>query len=290
MLCDTCINQLIKSYEFMMKVHAAEERLVAYELNLKNKSDNEIIEMEFLVEEDTENIELNQNSNNCNQIESIDVEPVIENIECELVAENTIETVDVVSIIDENLDIIEHDIVEPAKNTKSLKQRKIKNKSINKTLAKGKYCIAMPRFVIKNQHQSLFETDYNSSIEIKTMDVEAIEIKYNDLKNITKDMEIIEDPLNSTKNITYSCKYCPKAYSTTNHLILHARKCHLCQFCLKGFVKTFDLFAHIHEMHSYFDCLLCTKNFTKNSSLRSHLKRNHDISMPANVSLVSINI
>lgn len=289
MLCDSCINQLIKSYEFMMKIHSAEDRLQTFELNLKNQTENSEnnIEMEYLIEEvDADNNELIQAQNNCSSsiVESHDdvVEILIEN-----------SNIDESNVIIEQ-DVNEYEIIKTVKNPKSPKKRKIEKKSISEKPANGKFCLAIPRFVIKNQ-PSAIETDYYESNTVKIMDVEPVEVQYDDLQNITKDMEFIVEEAdvdvnlqNSTNNIIYSCKYCPKAYSTVNHLILHTRKCHLCQFCLKGFEKTCDLFSHNHEMHSNFYCYICSKYFTKNSSLRAHLTRSHDISLPANVSLLSI--
>lgn len=172
---------------------------------------------------------------------------------------------------------------------KSAKKRSSPKKTPTTT---GKYCIALPRFVFTQQSPNETMDDSGaSSKRTKVLDVEAVEIKYGDLQDIPKDIDIVDSDNDSIETPIYACKYCPKAYSTQNHLILHTRKCHLCQYCLQGFVQIADLHAHNKEAHSEFDCYVCpAKKFYSSSSLRGHMKRNHGISLPVHVSLLSINI
>lgn len=85
----------------------------------------------------------------------------------------------------------------------------------------------------------------------------------------------------------YQCKYCPKAFAGPYHLMVHTRKSHQCQYCLSAFVKVTDLYKHVKETHNSFDCLLCGRIFRTNGNLRQHMRKNHDVFLPAHVSLLN---
>lgn len=127
--------------------------------------------------------------------------------------------------------------------------------------------------------------DYNGQTT-KTLNIGAVQLT--DAFNFdSHSIDHLKDEVNGDDEI-YSCKYCPKAFSSKFHLVVHTRKSHLCQFCLKSFAKPAELHFHVKETHNKFDCNICTKSFINNGNLRSHLRNTHNIKLPANVSLIKM--
>lgn len=188
------------------------------------------------------------------------------------------------------------DEIRKYKYSKKIKQNELDTNCIP-------HYIAVPQFNISNQivkSSGLDEENSNNLVDglvtlstpcptttIKTLDVTAVRVNRNsvisfDPKDINSDSEM------ESERSMYMCKYCPKAFSTSHHLILHTRKSHVCQYCLEGFGKITELQRHVKQHHRKFDCAICMKEFGSNSNLRAHMKRKHSIICPPNVCLMSM--
>lgn len=141
---------------------------------------------------------------------------------------------------------------------------------------------AIPQFIISADKTEFIEME--NSKNIKTMSISTI--VPNRLDDFADFYSFIEHDDRNDETI-YKCKYCPKAFSTAEHLILHNRKVHLCQHCLEPFAMTSDLSKHTKEVHRAFDCLICDKSFRSNGNLRQHMRNNHSIYLPAQVTLMA---
>lgn len=144
--------------------------------------------------------------------------------------------------------------------------------------------LMVPQFVITEQPAKSPANDPC----IKHLDLICVRVTVAALKrlNLSDVATNLADHPVSPKSI-FMCKLCPKAYASSHHLILHTRKSHICQFCLRSYAQTDHLFEHIRTEHVLFACPLCAKQFQCNSNLRSHLKRTHDIQLPAHMSLMT---
>lgn len=197
---------------------------------------------------------------------------------------------------------------QPAKRKRSVRnstKTSPKDKQIATT--SGNYQnVALPHFVISNNSQSEEDDDIESNMNMsdviidesmrkqkfKTMSVSAFKLNAdgdsnsNDLHNLDKLCS--PSPSQDDGRSIFKCTYCPKAFSTPYHLMIHTRKSHVCQHCLQGFDKPTDLYKHIKEKHNQFECLLCGRVFKSNSNLRQHMRKMHSIFLPAHVSLLNL--
>ena len=90
------------------------------------------------------------------------------------------------------------------------------------------------------------------------------------------------------ENEIIQCKYCEKAFTIEHHSMVHLRKSHLCSLCLKCFKKSKDLNSHV-KTHNSFTCIYCKqthKTFHSNALYKVHLKKNHNIQLPAHLNLI----
>ncbi|XP_058443838.1 uncharacterized protein LOC131425743 [Malaya genurostris] len=92
----------------------------------------------------------------------------------------------------------------------------------------------------------------------------------------------------SESNGIFYCTDCPKAFSAAYHLLVHTRSTHLCQYCLKHFDNVSDRNKHIREEHKTFKCSICNFQTHYATNLRAHLKKNHEVSLPAHVSILQV--
>lgn len=162
-----------------------------------------------------------------------------------------------------------------SENKKSPKMHKTDNP--NETIFK----FSIPQFIISSDKTEFINLE-NSEF-IKTMNI--TKIIPNSIDEYSEFYSFIEEDERNAETI-YKCKYCPKAFSTGDHLIVHNRKVHLCQHCLEPFSLTSDLSKHTKEMHQTFDCLICDRSFRSNGNLRQHMRNNHSIFLPAQVTLM----
>lgn len=160
--------------------------------------------------------------------------------------------------------------------------------------------VALPQFVISSkkfvtQNNHLDGTDViddgttDTKTAVRTLDVNMVQLTGSDAENLNFDcIQPVHQTDEDNGTSMYACKYCPKAFSTSYHLILHSRKSHVCQFCLKGFPKVAELHRHVKETHNEFECPFCDRVFVCNSNLRAHIRRTHNVRLPANVSLMTL--
>ncbi|XP_059622656.1 zinc finger and BTB domain-containing protein 6-like isoform X2 [Phlebotomus argentipes] len=120
---------------------------------------------------------------------------------------------------------------------------------------------------------------------LKMLDVTGVMISLENHRGVLQQQVIQTD---EDKEDMFLCRYCPKSFSTAHHLMMHTRKSHVCQFCLQGFAKLDDLHMHIEQEHVKFECHFCPREFSCNNNLRSHLKKTHGVTLPAYVSLITV--
>lgn len=161
--------------------------------------------------------------------------------------------------------------------------------------------IALPHFIIANaefdEHEIQDTLGIRPDVDEDDDSQESYRKKIKTLKpsavippDLAKINELCMSPMeidNDTQSI-FKCSHCPKAFSSSHHLMIHMRKSHMCQYCLSTFSKINDLYSHVKEMHKTFDCLLCSKEFQSNGNLRQHMRKNHSIFLPAHISLLNI--
>lgn len=133
--------------------------------------------------------------------------------------------------------------------------------------------------------------------QFRTMDVFARRLSHIGLQRVA---QLIDQPVSAVvpadagdgtpaPSIVYMCTYCTKAFATTHHLMVHTRKNHVCQFCMRTFGRPSELHLHMREAHRTvrYLCALCERDFRGNSNLRFHMKHTHMVSLPASWSLLS---
>lgn len=160
-------------------------------------------------------------------------------------------------------------------------------------IALPQYVISSKTFVTRNEPidgVDLVDDDTkDTTTAVRTLDVNMVRLSGSDAENLNFDsIQPVHKTEEDNGTTMYVCKYCPKAFSTSYHLILHSRKSHVCQFCLQGFPKVAELHRHVKEAHNEFDCPFCDRVFVCNSNLRAHIRRTHNVSLPANVSLMTL--
>jgi hypothetical protein len=102
------------------------------------------------------------------------------------------------------------------------------------------------------------------------------------------DFSFLEDASKDETDIMYTCKYCPRAFTSAYHLLQHVRNTHLCALCLTCFKKFPDLCNHVKSFHINVSCPFCDRVSPNSSSFRNHLKKTHSVNLPANISVVPI--
>lgn len=275
-LCQSCIDSLVAAYEFVQKVKLSDQRF----------------ESEFLVE---------------------DANAAIVNLtDCD---DN-----DLVGILeaDDVLDVEKIAFKRSRKYRKTDdtagKRAKRRNSPKKSTQVDAPVNFALPHFVITsnatdeettNDADEQFAENATNPLEIldddtttgyanelsptrnnvKTLKTSAVVTS--NLQEITDLCAITIDGDHNSESI-YQCKYCPKAFAGPHHLMIHTRKSHQCQYCLTAFAKVTDLSKHVKETHNTFSCLLCGRVFRSNGNLRQHMRKNHEVFLPAHVSLINV--
>lgn len=292
MLCDDCVEQLIATYEFVNKLIKSEEIFVEQSNEAQrtlpastpptvvtDKTDE--YEMVYINNEMELNKELYANA------ENVADELAKENTVNDIVEEQILEIdVDMVGA-DENIHITDVQPQKPTKKSLSLLKKNYTDKSDNiaGNLQRSNVFVTVPQYTVNTQIVD-DECDSIQSKTIKTIDVSAIRIAQNHIPDCdeieTDDKEYVSD------SIMYMCQYCPKAFSTSHHLLVHTRKSHVCLYCCAGFNKVIDLHKHVKEEHNKFGCPLCAKEFNSNSNLRAHIKRVHNVKLPSHMGFLTV--
>lgn len=183
---------------------------------------------------------------------------------------------------------------------------KKKSKSMSSTVklnAKNCQNVALPQFTITGSLLSENDDDeigidlntgdiidISQRQKVKTMDISAVKLigadsNSTNLNNLNK---FCAAPTADGTSTIFKCKHCPKAFATPYHLMIHTRKSHVCQHCLAAFEKPTDLYKHIKDKHNTFECLICSRIFKSNSNLRQHMRKTHEVFLPAHVSLLNV--
>lgn len=261
MLCGNCANHLASAYDFAMKVSQSDKRFADMNMHTElfdESSSSKIIE--YVDDTELSNPEMVQIRD--------DAGP--SNFD-ELFDENIITVTD---------DMEEDNYVIKAPST-GLK-RQLSDSDQNNY-------VSIPQYTITSQQQDIdvisdiFSTkEQTPPLNVKTVSVAAMHVTSD---NFDFNASLVD--YENDKDSMYLCQYCPKAFASSHHLIVHTKKSHVCQFCLQGFRLSTDLYEHIRT-HKDFRCHICKKNFNSNSNLRSHLRKIHNLKLPSNVSLLTL--
>lgn len=300
-LCESCTETLVNAYSFSERIRLADER---YLNSIRSTQETEL--------EDTEshNVDIIRIAE---QFESDEADALFkyeqDNIELLEVYTDSSEpeakkTIQIQNKFIKNLPK-KRQIMKLTKTTSPPKVAKSsKNTSLN---------IALPKFVITSESNSddedngepldSYQDDERVSKpvnKIKTLNISAVVLSKEIMENESVDLQDIcssSAGITELKTVTdgddsaqsiYKCKYCPKAYASAHHLMMHTRKVHMCQYCLAVFEKVSDLYKHSKETHKTFNCLMCDCVFRSNGNLRQHMRSYHSIFLPAYVSLLSV--
>lgn len=262
MICANCANRLAEAYDFAMKVSESDKRFV----------------------------DLFDESSTSKIIEYVDEVEYISNPEIIQIKEQTEMTeISNVDELDDSITVSDHDNQEYVDDNYVVKTARLTRKRLSDSDS-GNY-VAVPQYTITTQRQELDMSDIffpnkdqTTPVIVKTVDVAAVQVSSDNLD--FNDSFMCKDYDNDA-NSMYLCKYCPKAFASSHHLIVHTKKSHVCQFCLQGFRHATDLYEHIRT-HKDFKCHVCKKRFNTNSNLRSHLRKIHNLKLPANTSLLTL--
>ncbi|KAJ6626785.1 putative transcription factor Ovo-like 1 [Pseudolycoriella hygida] len=259
MICTNCASRLASAYDFAMKVSESDKRFV----------------------------ELYDESSSSKIIEYVDDMEFISNTEIDQV--NEMAEIPCVNEFDDSVTVSENGEEDDAENNYVIKTARVERKRLSDS--ENANYVAVPQYTITTQPQDVdvsdmfLSKDRATPLIVKTVDVAAVHVTSDNLE--FNDSLMCKDYEND-KNSMYVCKYCPKAFASSHHLIVHTKKSHLCQFCLQGFQHSTELYEHIRT-HKDFRCHICKKQFNTNSNLRSHLRKIHNLKLPANTSLLTLN-
>lgn len=254
MICSNCANRLAEAYDFAMKVSESDKRFV----------------------------DLFDETNTSKLIEYVDEVEFVSNPE--IIQINEVTEITNTEGLDDNIIVSDHDNLDHTDNNYVIKTARPIRKRLSED---NSNYVAVPQYTITTQHQEddisdiYLSKDRSTPLIVKTVDVSAIHITSDNL-DFTDSMDYEND-----KDSMYMCKYCPKAFASSHHLIVHTKKSHVCQFCLQGFRLSAELYEHIRT-HKDFRCHICKKQFNTNSNLRSHLRKIHNLKLPANTSLLTL--
>ncbi|XP_037031247.1 transcriptional regulator ovo [Bradysia coprophila] len=258
MICANCANRLASAYDFAMKVSDSDKRFVDL---FDESSVSKIIEC---------------------------VDEVESAVSPQIVQFNEMADISNVDELDDSITVSDHDQQDYDESCYVVKTGRTMQNRLSEGI--GNY-VAVPQYTITTQPQevdmsdiSLLSKDRTTPVIVKTVDVAAVHIASDNLD--FNDSFLCKDYEND-KDSMYMCKYCPKAFASSHHLIVHTKKSHVCQFCLKGFRLPTELYEHIRT-HKDFRCHICKKPFNTNSNLRSHLRKIHNLKLPANTSLLTL--
>lgn len=209
MICGTCANRLASAYDFAMIVSESDKRFV----------------------------DLFDDSSTSKMIEYVDEVEFISNPEI-IQVKDVAETSNV-DELDDSITVSDHDnYVDDSYVIKTA--RTARKRQLSDSYDTTNY-VAVPQYTITTQQQSIDVTDVflskdrTTPLVVKTVDVAAVHVTSDNLD--FNDSLLCKDYEND-KDSMYLCKYCPKAFASSHHLIVHTKKSHVCQFCLQGFQHT----------------------------------------------------
>lgn len=81
----------------------------------------------------------------------------------------------------------------------------------------------------------------------------------------------------------FHCEYCPKAFSTSQHLASHTKNVHLCQYCPRHFSSILAKNKHSREEHKSFQCSHCGFQSRYTANLKAHQRKVHSSALPVDV-------
>ncbi|XP_058817651.1 uncharacterized protein LOC131680950 [Topomyia yanbarensis] len=280
MLCERCCSELLRCYNFRIKVHDAES-LVRRNCAIRS----------FVTEEEEGKTGLT--------LQLANVDPSLEDDD-----ESSDASADLTSEPDSLADLVKPGKVHYAKprfqltNQVSSILRHVTASSISfegkRKESEEPICSSTPTKVQRKDNEDrqlektlvvpnfIFTSEMKDSEKKNVLHVEKTTISPSSRIFSEKDVDRVE-----SHGIFY-CTHCPKTFSRPHHLSVHIRSAHLCQHCLKHFPNVFVRNEHIMEDHKTFRCSMCSFQSQCSDKLGAHLKESHAVNLSAHGSILPV--
>ncbi|KAL5275338.1 hypothetical protein ACFFRR_001315 [Megaselia abdita] len=281
MICDSCSNELIKSYLFIQKLRRGEENLLDY---LSATPPDPPQENDAISNDD---------------FPDIDIIPSPSQSE---------ETSDMVVHEADEQKPINYEIILPEDSPQKKRKTGENTSEVHKNIPKRFLSTAVD-ITNGESHTYMVSAFLPSSTIVKAPkaceppkksgapDTSLSKTKVDEVRTIdysvvrlsgTHDLDFEKNiPGETDPNTVYKCKYCPKAFANSHFLISHVKQVHVCQHCMASFPNRDELSSHTRSAHKTFSCAVCKRVFKCNSNLRMHIKQFHNLALPKHVSLIS---
>lgn len=84
----------------------------------------------------------------------------------------------------------------------------------------------------------------------------------------------------------YKCEHCVKAFANAEFLLKHMISSHLCLICMEILENYKELSKHSKDQHSSIICPICNKSTISSLKYRQHLKKQHQLQIPAHIGIL----
>lgn len=283
MICDSCSNELIKSYMFVQKLRRGEENLVDY---LSATPPDPLLHDDIGSNDDYPDVDTLPSSVQSEETSDMVIQQETEEDQKPI-----------------NYEVILHDHEEPPKKRRKASEQNDAQRNLPKrfhatavdiTNGETSYMVSAfltsativkaPKATEPPKKSGAPDTSLSKTKvdEVRTIDYSVVRLSGTHDLDFEKNIPGETDP-----NTVYKCQYCPKAFANSHFLISHVKQVHVCQHCMATFSNRDELNEHTRSAHKTFSCAVCKRVFKCNSNLRMHIKQFHNLTLPKHVSLIS---